>query len=589
MDDKLTALIADVTDERLFAWTDPKMVGRAYGYLDKVECITFVDGQGIVARVHGTNDYYTRVFIGNEGDLESECSCPVGRRCKHAVAAILSASRKLKDGGCIAEDTTDCEIWKEAESVLAAARAKIEDRERKILEQRQAKEREQEERRQRMERRRDEALTVFGAFLKRVRDCQSSGDYDGVLKVLDEACKNTDDDFDIEPYGGELYDLIEEMSKVAVEALRCCKMSDVEKILFAYDAETPYRYYVSPKFLCDEYWKNNAAKFPSDVWHAVAGVLKSRLDDCDFVDRCGYHELCFTVEGACEAYWRADCGEDAFALRRRFAARTDSWGSCADDLCRLGRRDEAKKFLLESREFLRSPENEEWDDGHNLVEKLAEVYAGEGNFAYAAALLAENWLALVGGIDHCSDQYGLERILDMAGKAGCRHEAFAAIVHAIDTRRAPHAILPKDNQAGLSHDKSTPPPWPLPPSGLDLGVANPLFNIDGHWWETEAVLIRVAIKEGLLDEAARHYVALPGKPGGYFGVSHEDQLTYFEREVRDALFEKYPEVAAKIRATQEFRVWGDKHPGEKPPAEMKDRLYPLLGIHSKRRDNNGRK
>ena len=30
MDDKLTALLADVTDERLFAWTDPKMVGRAY-------------------------------------------------------------------------------------------------------------------------------------------------------------------------------------------------------------------------------------------------------------------------------------------------------------------------------------------------------------------------------------------------------------------------------------------------------------------------------------------------------------------------------------------------------------------------------
>ena len=66
MDDRLTALIADVTDARLFAWTDPKMVGRAYGYLDKVEGITFVDGQGIVARVHGTSDYYTKVFAGGD-------------------------------------------------------------------------------------------------------------------------------------------------------------------------------------------------------------------------------------------------------------------------------------------------------------------------------------------------------------------------------------------------------------------------------------------------------------------------------------------------------------------------------------------
>ena len=116
MDDKLTALLADVTDERLFAWTDSKMVGRAYGYLDKVEGITFVDGQGIVARVHGTSDYYTKVFAGGDGDFDSVCSCPVGHRCKHAVAVILNVSKKIKDGGCIAENAAGCEIWKVAES-----------------------------------------------------------------------------------------------------------------------------------------------------------------------------------------------------------------------------------------------------------------------------------------------------------------------------------------------------------------------------------------------------------------------------------------------------------------------------------------
>ena len=152
------------------------------------------------------------------------------------------------------------------------------------------KEREEEDVRQRIERRRNEALATFGAFFERVRDCHSRGDYDGVLKVLDEACRNTDDDFDIEPYGGELYDLIEEMSKVAIEALRCCKMSDSEKILFAHDVETPYRYYVSPRFLYDEYWKEESAtKFSVDVWHEVGDALKARLEDDAFVDGCGYN------------------------------------------------------------------------------------------------------------------------------------------------------------------------------------------------------------------------------------------------------------------------------------------------------------
>jgi len=545
LDDKLQSLLSNVTDERLFAWTDPKMVGRAYGYLDKVEGAALVDGQGIVARVHGTSDYYTRVFIGDDRDLESLCSCPVGHRCKHAVAVILNAAKMIKVGGSIAENTQDCEIWRATESALAAVKAKMEERERKILEQRRAKEREEEEFRQRIEKRRREALATFGAFLERARDCQERGDYDGVLKVLDEACKKTDDDFDIEPYGGELYDKIEEISKVAVDALECAKKPDAEKILLAHDTYTPSRYYASPTLLYETYWKGDgAAKFPAAVWHEVGDALKSQLDDDGFVEGCASYDLCHTVEDACDAYWRAGRGEDAFSLRRRFAAKTDSWDSCADDLCRLGRRDDAKDFLLAAREFVRSPENEEWDDGHYLIDKLAEVYAGEGNFAYAAALLAENWLSLVGGFDHCSDQYRLEQVLDMAGKAGCRQEVFRALAHEIDTGYPLRAKMCK-NWHELT---SEPPTWPLPPTGLNLGIHRPLFSCDTYWWEAEAVLIRVAIKEGLLDEAAHRYMALPSRPGGYFGVSREDHLTDFEREVQKALAAKYPDVAVKIAA-----------------------------------------
>ena len=562
MDEKLKNLLAAATDESLFAWTDPKTVGRAYGYLEKVDGLSFIEGQGVVAKVHGTEDYYTRVFCDGGGNLESECSCPVGHRCKHAVAMVICASRQLGKGVPIPECSTESEFWRSAENALEKANARLVERERKILEQRVAKEREEAELLRWQEERRASSFTLFRGFLGKINECHKCGDVKGVLDVLDEACAATGDDFDIEPYGGELYGLIDEMSRIAIEAMNTSDMADKDKLLFAHDAEISYRYYASPHLVYDEFWKEpKSSAFPKEVWGEVGDILKSRLDDNAFVEETDFHALCFTVADACDAYWRAGRGEDAFALRKRFAAETESWCDCADDLCRLGRREEAKSLLLESWKFVRGPESEEWHSGSCLIEKLAEVYAGEGNYAYATALLAENWLSLVGGMGHCEDSGALERILDMAGKAGCRHEVFAALAYAVDTG-FPSLHLPCNDEPRLARGKKIcfplvlpkeSPPWPLPATGLDFGRLLPIFTIDAHWWEAEAVLVVVAIREGLLDEAARRYVALPSRPGGYFRVSLVDGLTDFEREVKTALVDKYPEVASKIGATQGCR------------------------------------
>lgn len=557
MDEKLRALLVGATDVKLFNWTDPKFLGRGYCYLDKVDGLIHVEGQGIVACVHGTSDYYTKVFVGDTGDLEAVCSCPVGHRCKHAIAIILSAAKILKAGECVVDGSPDCDICKSAEAAFSAAKSKFAEREKSILEQRLAKEKEKEDCRRWLEKERSEALALFASFLQNARDCYERGDYDGVLKVLDEACDNTDDDFDITPYGGELYDILEEISKVATEALKRSKMSDVEKLIFAHDVETPYRYYESPHYLYESFWENqNDLNIPKEVWLEVAETLMSRLDDGSLDINSDYHAFCHTIKDACTAYWNAGRGEDAFDLRRRFATKTYGWYDCADDLCRLGRREEAKTFILEARERVRNPEiGEVRRDGHDLIDKLAKVYADEGNFAYATALMTENWLSQVGSLYHCGDRYGLERIMDMAGKAGCRNELFAAIAHAVDTRVAPSAILTNGRTAFPSADKPLSPPWPLPPSGLDLEVSSPLSHSDAHWWEAEAVLILAAIKEEWYDEAAQRFMALPSRPGGYVRVSNTDHLTDFEREVHAALSEKHPEVAAKIAALQESRLW----------------------------------
>ena len=559
MDEELKNLLSAATDESLFAWTDPKMVGRAYGYLEKVDGLSFIEGQGVVAKIHGSKDYYARVFCDESGNLESVCSCPVGHRCKHAVAVVVCASRRLGKGVAIPERPVDDELWQSAKKAFDDAKARALERNRRILEQRAAKERELS---RWLEEKRAASFALFNGFLEKMVERNANGDVKGVLSILDEACAATGDDFDIEPYGGELYGLIDEMSRIAIEAMNTSNMADKDKLLFAHDAEISYRYYASPHLVYDEFWKEpKSSAFPKEVWDEVGDILKSRLDDNAFVEETDFHALCFTVADACDAYWRAGRGEDAFALRKRFAAETESWCDCADDLCRLGRREEAKSLLLESWKFVRGPESEEWHSGSCLIEKLAEVYAGEGNYAYATALLAENWLSLVGGYGHCEDRGALERILDMAGKAGCRHEVFAALAYAVDTG-FPSLYLPCNDEPRLARGKKIcfplvlpkeSPPWPLPATGLDFGRLLPIFTIDAHWWEAEAVLVVVAIREGLLDEAARRYVALPSRPGGYFGVSHSDGLTDFEREVKTALFDKYPEVASKIGATQGCR------------------------------------
>ena len=161
MDEKLKNLLAAATDESLFAWTDPKTVGRAYGYLEKVDGLSFIEGQGVVAKVHGTEDYYTRVFCDGGGNLESECSCPVGHRCKHAVAMVICASRQLGKGVPISECSTESEFWRSAENALEKANARLVERERKILEQRVAKEREEAELLRWQEERRASSFTLF--------------------------------------------------------------------------------------------------------------------------------------------------------------------------------------------------------------------------------------------------------------------------------------------------------------------------------------------------------------------------------------------------------------------------------------------
>ena len=84
-----------VLSQGLDGWTDLRTVARGFGYVEKVKELAATDDL-LAGVVDGTTRYFTNVRIAENGELEAFCSCPVGKRCKHAVALILKAWRMVK-------------------------------------------------------------------------------------------------------------------------------------------------------------------------------------------------------------------------------------------------------------------------------------------------------------------------------------------------------------------------------------------------------------------------------------------------------------------------------------------------------------
>src|SRR5579875_1156362 len=92
------AWLAGLDEEQLERWYGPATFWRGVGYADEGAVTKLlVDGRTVLARVLGSRagqSYHTLVLApaaGQRGRPESSCSCPVGRDCKHVVAAIITA------------------------------------------------------------------------------------------------------------------------------------------------------------------------------------------------------------------------------------------------------------------------------------------------------------------------------------------------------------------------------------------------------------------------------------------------------------------------------------------------------------------
>jgi len=90
-------LFEKITWDTLEKWAGKKVLSRGKSYQRRgaVENLGQLEENDIIATVQGSEPYVTRVSVSGT-TLKSECTCPYGSECKHAIAVILEYIDCLK-------------------------------------------------------------------------------------------------------------------------------------------------------------------------------------------------------------------------------------------------------------------------------------------------------------------------------------------------------------------------------------------------------------------------------------------------------------------------------------------------------------
>lgn len=113
MNKKLEAILKGFDDADLLAWSDKRSVARAKEYVGDVHDVVALQDGGVTAKVDGTHEYLTTIFLDSKGNVQLECSCPVADGCKHGVALAIKCRAMLKAGEPIKTLAASDQYWRE--------------------------------------------------------------------------------------------------------------------------------------------------------------------------------------------------------------------------------------------------------------------------------------------------------------------------------------------------------------------------------------------------------------------------------------------------------------------------------------------
>ena len=548
--DPFTKLTWDDLEE----WAGSRIAGRGRTYQQQgrvSELVKTSDG-ALVAWVAGSDRYATLVDMDTDGLPSSNCSCPYGIDCKHAVAVLLEYLNRLENNRDVpaaggndermailadeyGDDEDDDEILSghPAEEIEGFLKGKTKAR---LIELILELAREYPEIARDLAYREQLGSGNTNALVTRLRkeireigeepgwqnDWEDDGfipDYSGVRNKLEALLKAGHAD-DVLTLGRELIDTgtrqvaesndegetemeIAACMPVIVEALDRSSLSPVEKLAWAVDAELEDQFEICAAF--EEYLDQ---EHPKEAWHALADRLLLRLaelkrpkGDDGYSRHYARDRLSNWTIHALEEAGRED---EIIPLCEAEAKRTGSYDRLVECLMAEHRFEEAERWIHEG---IRATEKAWPGIAAGLRTQLQNIRTQQDNRPAVAAMQAEEFV-----------RHSSLRAFTDSKKAAGKAKVWPTV------RRCLLVYLEKGILPWKQED------WPLPESGLDAPEPDrkerfPMVDD----------LMEIAMLEKKPDQVLHWYDQQPKRAYDWFG-SKEDRIA-------EAVKEQFPDRA----------------------------------------------
>lgn len=405
----------------LDGWADGRTIERGREYVDRV--IELAATENLLAGVvKGTTCYFTNVRLEENGELESICSCPVGRRCKHSVALILKARQMLGTQSRISSSIPAEWTTRPLERAREVERKREEKRrQRRLEEEKRAAQRAYEEE---CERKRDEAfLREFNTVRENVLAACRNASLEKVKETAEAflGWVNDDDLYRYPHLSHKIWDAVDPTMDIVFETFEAKSVDPVDTIIWAYELNAPDQD-LSVGNRLEALLSSPTGKYAQPmVWEAVALCIQKKVDEIpedDYsVGDCNSSPW-YWVEALCAAWKRAGNDDKVIDCYLKFVSRIGNWLETAQFLNEHQLYDKAIEVAREGVRASQTSGDYGNDYEVEMQEPLADAFSGKGDHLMATAILAEAFLDRIGGYDKKRTVAQFNRILSEAEKAG---------------------------------------------------------------------------------------------------------------------------------------------------------------------------
>ena len=418
-------------------------------------------------------------------------------------------------------------------------------------------------------RREEECISAFKADFWKRRDevlQACTGHSDKEIMASAERfllCMNSDDIYYYPVAFDAEYNAIDPTMQTVVAALRRLGMGAADVLVWAYSLRNLCGYCTVGKLIEDMVSAPSGEYASPEVWAEVAEKLQRKLDALpDGESDDDQDKFRYNIEGIRFAWKRAGCEEKAIPYWLRYVERAGNWMETVELLNQFARFDEA---IAVARKAI-ALNNETGEYGNVYCElmqsPLADAFAGKGDHAKAAAILAEQFLSWMGCYEYHRTVEMFRKVLDEAAKAGVGTAVRDALIQALKTGVNPVPLqewkakppkedypwrhLPERVAYRAADALPMDPPWPLPRANEGVLLAELRWDTCWDWCQfDQEFLLKLAIAEGDKEEAARRFCDLPQYPESSSYYSHDVRMMLDDLE---KLMDGYrPDIVEAIR------------------------------------------